>query len=174
MDAGTGPGAAAPKSGGFRVLAAAGLVVVLAAVSIVWVLVPRTAETPGVFRDGVSLTAAIAEARESDRVVVAVATADWCGPCQAYKRGALADGGVQSWLEANSVPVMVDVTHEPPADAAFLEIGPIPTTYVIDGEGRVLARLVGNTGAGEVLSFLREHAPEAISVPEEETSLGEG
>jgi len=138
-------------------MAAAGLVVVLAAVSVIWVLVPRTAETPDVFRDGMSLTAAIAEARESDRVVVAVATADWCGPCQAYKRGALADGAVQSWLEAHSVPVMVDVTHEAPEDAAFLEIGPIPATYVIDGEGRIVGQTIGNTGTGELLSFLREH-----------------
>ena len=138
-------------------MAVAGLVVVLAAVSVIWVLVPRTAETPGVFRDGVSLTAAIAEARESDRVVVAVATADWCGPCQAYKRSALADGAVQSWLEAHSVPVMVDVTHEAPEDAAFLEIGPIPTTYVIDGEGRVVSKLVGNAGSQELLEMLERH-----------------
>ncbi len=151
-----------------------GVLLVVAAVSVIMVLLPRTAPMPEAFAEGVSLTQAIERAREERRVVVAVATADWCGPCQAFKRGALAEGAVREWLEANSVAVMVDVTSEAPADAEFLQIGPIPTTYVISGDGGVVGRTVGNMGSDELMVFLRGHAPSAIGVSDEHAAPGEG
>lgn len=151
-----------------------GVLLVVLAVSVIMLLMPRTAPMPEAFAEGVTLTQAMERARDEGRVVVAVATADWCGPCQAFKRGALSDEGVRSWLDAHSVAVMVDVTSDAPADAGFLEIGPIPTTYVIRGDGVVVGRTIGNMGAAELLGFLREHGSATIEAEEDEGARGEG
>jgi thioredoxin-like negative regulator of GroEL len=115
------------------------------------------APTPAGFdHDGPGLSQAIDRARAEGRVVLALATADWCGPCQSFKRGALADERVTAWLEANAVTAYIDVDRRPD-DAGALGVSAIPTT-VLFRDGREVDRFTGPVSAGELLDRLAKAA----------------
>jgi thiol:disulfide interchange protein len=118
----------------------------------------RPAPTPEVFREGVSLIEAMDIAAAEDKPVFAVVTADWCGPCQNYKRGALADERVQAWLGENAVAVMLDADTLPRNEAMLLNFGgSIPATVMLN-DGRVVGAFEGSMGAGFVRNWLEESA----------------
>ena len=119
----------------------------------------RVAPAPTVFSEHLTLASAEARAAEEHRVVVAVATADWCGPCQAYKRGALADPAVVAWMGAHAVPVMIDVTNGASAESERPGVSSIPATFVMR-EGKVVASAVGNASAAELVAMLESAAGE--------------
>ena len=100
-------------------------------------------------------------AREEGKVVFAVATADWCPPCQTYKRNALVDDGVAAWLDEHAVTLTIDLSNrsEPNPDAIALGVSPIPETFLISAEGEVLARAVGALKAPDLRAWLASHTP---------------
>lgn len=111
------------------------------------------APVPAVFEAGErSLQAALERAEAEDRVVFAVATADWCGPCQSYKKGALTDPRVAQWVGANAVPLYLDIDASP-EDAEALAISGIPASFIIR-DGRVVARQGGLMSADELVGWL--------------------
>ena len=129
---------------------------VLAIVAIGAVLFLRPvskADTPALFHDApATLDAAMAKAESDGRVVFAYATADWCGPCQSYKKNTLSDPRVEAWVAANAVPVYIDVDVRR-EDAQRLEVSGIPATFVIR-DGIILDRAVGAVPPGDLLPWL--------------------
>jgi len=123
----------------------------------VWAWLGRTAPTPPVFDDEVTLASAVdAAAADEGRFVFAVATADWCAPCQGYKRGALTDQRVERWITDNAVPVYINVDKRPD-DAAALGVRGIPATFLLK-DGQVVASASGAMGAERLLGWLDEAA----------------
>lgn len=115
------------------------------------------AESPAYFAGSMDLAAATARAAEQNRPVLAVATADWCGPCQAYKRSTLASAAVAAAASERTVPILLDVTERGgPAseDAARLGVSAIPATFLIAPDGRVLERAVGGLSEGDLLAMI--------------------
>ncbi len=130
-----------------------GLVLVAMFSAIVFVR-SRPAPTPEIFLERVTLLEALDRANEQDKVVFAVVTADWCGPCQNYKRGALADKRVQAWLSENAVAVMLDADTLERSDAMLLNFGgSIPATALLIDE-RTVGTLEGSIGAGALMDWL--------------------
>lgn len=118
------------------------------------------AKVPGFFATGsTSLDAAVAEAEEEGRLVFALATADWCGPCQVYKKNALSDPRVERWVAANAEPLYLDV-DERGEDAARLGVRSIPATFIIK-DGVVVDRIVGVASADQLLGWLEKSEPRA-------------
>jgi thiol:disulfide interchange protein len=112
------------------------------------------APVPAMFENGVdSLASARAEAG-NDGLVFAFATADWCGPCQQFKRNALVDPAVEEWVRANATPVYIDVDQNQ-RDAEALQVRGIPQTTLMTGDGKVLVREVGAMSADQLLAVLR-------------------
>ncbi|MEN0020459.1 MAG: thioredoxin family protein, partial [Planctomycetota bacterium] len=150
--------AAPPKSGksGLAVLVGG---VAIAVVALAVAQIVRTpAPTPPALADaamteaeisehGGVLEAALAKSDETGKPVLAIATADWCPPCQELKRGALADASVDAFISESFIPVSLDFTDRNNADmqkyAATLQISGIPAMLVIDDD-RVIARRSGN------------------------------
>lgn len=134
-----------------------GTILLIVAFLGVWAWLGRTAPTPPVFDDEVTLAAAVdAAAADEDRFVFAVATADWCAPCQGYKRGALTDQRVEQWITNNAVPVYINV-DERPDDAAALGVRGIPATFLLK-DGVVVASASGAMGADQLLAWLDDAA----------------
>lgn len=114
------------------------------------------APTPGMFDEGLSLAEAEARAAEEGRLTLVFATADWCGPCQRFKRGALVDPEVEAWVRARAVPTLLDLTSprgEAGHQAQRLGVGPIPAVILLR-DGEEVARRQGATPAGNFLRWL--------------------
>lgn len=118
------------------------------------------AATPAALASGITLNDAIAASATDGKVVFVVAHADWCGPCQTLKRGALADPEVTQWLEANTHSVSLDVTKMDASTpewikeaASSLGISGIPA-MVMMRDGKVVSRQVGSMPANKLLAWL--------------------
>ena len=122
----------------------------------------RAAQTPEYFRGDLSLAEARTLAGEQQRTVLAIASADWCGPCQAYKRSTLASPAIADAINTRTIPIMLDVTSATSpgaADAQTLGVSAIPATFLIAPDGTVLAQAVGGLGESELLALLSTPAP---------------
>ncbi len=126
--------------------------------SVLYLRPTPTAPVPGLFETGsATLDEAMDRAEESGRVVFAFATADWCAPCQGYKKGALMDERVVEWVRENAVPVYVDVDRSR-EDAQRLGVRGLPATYLID-DGKIVALLRDPASADKLLGWLEANAP---------------
>ena len=92
---------------------------------------------------------------QPDTPVVAVVTADWCGPCQELKRTTLSDDRVQAMLIANAQTVMIDGTDTEKARATLEELGvrAFPSTIVLK-DGQPVAMLEGYADTDKFLAWL--------------------
>ncbi len=110
-----------------------------------------TAQTPAVFASHTTLDAAFDAADGGP--VLAFATADWCGPCQSLKRGALADTRFADWINQERVTTAyVDATGAND-DAQRLGISSVPTLVYFNA-GKETARTSGVMSADALLDWL--------------------
>jgi len=103
-----------------------------------------------------TLEAAVARGEAEGKPVLALATADWCPPCQALKRGALTDPAVQRWIDERAVAVYLDATDrdsQGSRDAGTLGIRSLPTLVLLRN-GEPVHRLSGNASAQDLLRWL--------------------
>lgn len=133
-----------------------GTLLLIGALVGLWAWLGRTAPTPPLFERGMTLAAAVEEARRTDRLVFAVATADWCAPCQSYKRNALVDPRVEAWIRDHAESVYIDVDAAP-ADAQTLGVRGVPSTFLLR-DGQIIASASGAISANDLLELL-ESAP---------------
>lgn len=124
-----------------------------------WKFMRPPAPTPGVFAQGTTLASAIERSAAEGKPVLAVATADWCGACQSYKRGALADDRVAAAIEQRTIPVYINVDDDP-ADAEKLGISAIPATFLIR-DGQVIDKFTGAIAPADLLEWLDRNAAPA-------------
>lgn len=88
------------------------------------------APIPAAFANGMTVEQAISRGTESGKPVLIYATADWCGPCQRFKKGPLSDAKVASFITQNFEAVYLDVDHHPDL-ASKLEVETIPAMRVL-------------------------------------------
>lgn len=110
--------------------------------------------TPDFFDKSVTIPAALDASRKSGKPALLFVTADWCGPCQSFKRGALSEARVGEWIASNTHPVYVDGTDALPAAAEGFAIRAFPTMLIVR-DGREVARIEGGRDSDELLAWLR-------------------
>lgn len=132
-----------------RVLIVAGIILLIA------ITLPRlgAAGVPPAFDKTITLAQAEHASSETGRPVLAFVTADWCGPCQKLKKGALSDAEVSEWIIEKTHPVYIDVTNGSTRDADRLEARYLPTLALVR-DGKVVSRTSGVLGTKEMLEFL--------------------
>lgn len=133
-----------------------GLAVVAVLVITQLMLAGGPAPLPGGFDEGRTLAAAEAEAEQAGKPVLVLVHADWCGPCQTFKRGALSDPQVGRWIAEHTVPVAVDAGGDPAA-ASALGVRVLPTLLLRRG-GRTVDVREGVSSATRLLRWLEAHA----------------
>lgn len=114
------------------------------------------APKPAAFAGTVLLDEALSRSAAEGRPVLVFATADWCGPCQSLKRGALASAKLEQTIRSSTIPVYADVTGDdaPSMEAAQrLGVGSIPALILV-WNGREVARHEGNASAPAIEKWL--------------------
>ena len=104
------------------------------------------------------------QAADSGKPIILYFTATWCVPCRIMKRQVWADEQVTASVNAEFVPVAIDVNN--PENAAVLKrynVSGTPVTIVTDPEGNALRWRAGGIGKSEFLKLLRASNPSASS-----------
>jgi len=131
------------------------VVAVLAGAAVVGAILlarSRVAPVPPVFDAHLSLRAGAAESAATGKPVLVFATADWCGPCQAFKRSTLVDPRVEELIRRRFVPVYLNIDLEQDA-AATLNIRAIPASIILR-DGAPSAKLEGGAPTDKYLAWL--------------------
>jgi YHS domain-containing protein/thioredoxin-related protein len=107
----------------------------------------------------VSLDTAKRVASQSNRLVLAHFTAPWCGACRAMESEVFSQPSVAAAIEANYVPVKINVEYFP-ATARQYGITGLPTTVIIvpTRQGEALDSMRGQVKAEEYIARLNRVA----------------
>lgn len=96
-------------------------------------------------------------AKKTDKNILLFFTGDWCVPCRIMKREVFADQEVMKIVNAQVVPVIIDV-DDPNAEALVkrYKIGGTPVIIFTDAQGEVLDYAVGKIGKTAFLEILKK------------------
>jgi thiol-disulfide isomerase/thioredoxin len=137
---------------------------------------------PACFVNG-GFAQALAEAKASNKPLVAVFTATWCGPCKMMERSVWRERTVDAWIRNNAIAVLVDIDRDTATSKAY-DVRAVPTTIVFTN-GQMADRTSGSRSAQSMLTWLsrfgngskdcvvtQEPAPaDAFGDPDQLTSL---
>ena len=116
-------------------------------------IIQGPAQTPTMFAENFTIERASLKSANTGKPILVVATADWCPPCQALKKGALADPKVIAWVKDNLVPVYLEEsTH--PDQLRNLPLNSYPTTFIIQN-GKILGQFTGNASPTKFLNRIK-------------------
>lgn len=144
----------------------AALLLVIAAWAVAFVLRGGSGEKVVIegWVDG--LEAGQAQAAEADQPMVVLFTAGWCGPCQNLKHDVLSRPEVVEALQADFVPVQIDLTDRSSANpnlqvAQRYGVGGIPTIIAMSPDGETIARYDGGRSVESFTGWLEaiEYTP---------------
>jgi thioredoxin 1 len=133
-------------------LVVGGLVVVAAVVLVQLMSGGGVAPVPDVFATGGTLASAEARGAQTGRPVLVLVHADWCGPCQTLKRGALTHPQLAAWISENTVAVAVEADDAPEA-VQEMGVRSLPS-LVLRREGRTVAVREGVASANRLQRWL--------------------
>ncbi len=105
-----------------------------------------------------SFSQAVAEADEAGKPVFVMFTADWCGPCDQMKAWVYSDQDIADTLDADFVPVMVDLSYEGLPDqeiALRYGVQGLPTLIALAPNGDPIRASAGYLSKRELRSWLQ-------------------
>jgi len=100
---------------------------------------------------------AVAEARESGKLLLVVFGADWCLGCIQMKTWVYSDKQVADTIDAGFVPLHVDMTREGLPDQFLADryfVQGYPTLLILDPEGKPISGIAGGLTKTDFLMWL--------------------
>lgn len=123
----------------------------IAIVVVMFAGVVTRAEAPAMFSE-MKYVEAKTKARDTEKLFIIDATAEWCGPCKKMDKTTWVDEKVVAWMKEHAIAIQVDVDKEPEL-AEHLKIKAMPTVIVMKNE-EIVDRVVGYQTAEELLAWL--------------------
>jgi protein disulfide-isomerase len=100
-------------------------------------------------------TMAQQQAAETDKPIILFFTGRWCSPCQIMKRQVWADDQVMAMVNADYIPVTIDVDNSNATEALNrYGYGATPRTIITDPQGNVLQQRQGGMSKADFLKML--------------------
>jgi protein disulfide-isomerase len=95
-------------------------------------------------------------ANNSEKNTLVFFTGQWCSPCQIMKREVFADQEVESYVNSNLVPLMIDIGNTETIELVkHFQIGATPTTLILDSKGEVINYAVGMLDKKSFLEMIK-------------------
>ena len=104
-----------------------------------------------------SYNQAVIEAEQSAKPLLVYFTADWCGPCKQMKSWVFSDNDVAQSIEAEFVPVKIDLSEEGLPDqhiADMYNVSGIPTLLTLTTNGRPISMSTGSLTKDQLMAWL--------------------
>lgn len=133
------------------------VLVILVALLAFTMVMRNSSPMPTAFDKTVTLAQATSQAAQTGKPVLVFATADWCGPCQSFKKNALKDKTVEQWITINTHAVYLDCTKAVPDEAKDLPINALPTLLLLRN-GKPVASLEGAEPTKTVIAWFEANA----------------
>ncbi|MCE9583144.1 MAG: thioredoxin fold domain-containing protein [Planctomycetes bacterium] len=108
--------------------------------------------------------------KKSGRLVQVDWTAEWCGWCKKLEKETYSDAEVQKYINATFINVRMDKDKNAEL-AAKLNVGGIPALLFIDGDGRIVGRIVGFRAKEPYLKAVKEIQANALKLKGAEEAL---
>ncbi|GAA4406145.1 hypothetical protein GCM10023187_25270 [Nibrella viscosa] len=111
-------------------------------------------EDAGIQFTEASWAAILKKAKAEKKVIFLDAYASWCGPCKLLQKNVFTKKEVGDYFNRQFINVKMDMEKgEGPSVAQMYPLEAYPTLFFIDGNGRVLKKVIGYRSPQELLSI---------------------
>lgn len=101
----------------------------------------------------ISFNDALKEAKASNKLIFLDAYAEWCGPCKYMAANTFREPDVAKYFNKHFINLKIDMEKgEGPALAAKYQVRAYPTLFFINGDGKVVRKVLGAVKSTELLS----------------------
>lgn len=99
---------------------------------------------------------ALEQAKIQHKRIFLDAYASWCGPCKKLKRTTFADKTVGNYFNEQFINIAIDMEKGEGAEISRqLGVRSYPTLFLLDQDGKVLAKSIGFVEPDELIEFVK-------------------
>ncbi|GAA4458807.1 hypothetical protein GCM10023189_31650 [Nibrella saemangeumensis] len=115
---------------------------------------PKRSEEEGIQFTDAAWAAILKKAKAEKKVIFLDAYASWCGPCKLLQKNVFTKKEIGDYFNRQFINVKMDMEKgEGPSVAQMYPLEAYPTLFFIDGNGRVLKKVIGYRSPQELLSI---------------------
>ena len=117
----------------------------------------KPAADEGIQFKKISFEQALKEAKTSNKLIFMDAYAEWCGPCKYMAAKVFTNEEVGKLFNDKFINLKIDMEKgEGPALAAKYQVRACPTLFFIDGDGKVVKKVLGAQPADKLIAIGNE------------------
>ena len=117
----------------------------------------KPAGDTGIQFKNISFEQALKEAKASNKLIFMDAYAVWCGPCKYMTANVFTDEELGQFYNSKFINLKMDMEKgEGPALASKYQVRAYPTLFFIDGDGKVVKKVLGAQSAQKMMEVGKE------------------
>lgn len=117
-----------------------------------------SSSSEGINFEDISFEEALKKAKKEKKLIFVDAYAVWCGPCKWMEANTFQEKEVGMTFNENFINLKIDMEKgEGPELARKYNVRAYPTMFLIDGEGKVVKRILGAKKKEQLLSEVEEY-----------------